>query len=312
MSMIDDSSLIQRTYEKGGLKFTLGIVGVFVNLTFLWYWGANSYIETTIPLSFTTTESNLAKLIKAVNHPQPQAALVGTSVMDRLEPRFFETAEVTNLALEGGSAVTGLEIILRGQVRPSVVYIETNFVSNHPNASLLSETNGERLPLILAGSIKPLRYLFSSKKYASSSEDWKAKRQILLKDSPTNYDNAAEVQKGADWYNSEEGKKARANPMPMIERIDKIATQLEAQGMRVFYVHVPLAKPYEDTAFFKGYSAAIAGNENYECPRCVDLRKNLDISQLRWGDGLHLDDRSAILVAQALESHMKSLNVVKK
>jgi hypothetical protein len=305
--MIDDSSLIKLAPEKGSLKFILGIAFVFSALTVIWGWGSEKYIENTVPLSFTTTESNLAKIIQVVSHPDVQVALVGTSVMDRLETPFFSIPGVANLALEGGSSVTGLEIILRKQIRPEVVYVETNFVSNFPNASVLSETKGDRLSSILSGSIKPLRYLFSSKTSHASWNEWERNRQTLLQQAPIDYNNTAEIQKGVDWYNSKEGKSARADPAPMIERINKIAGQLESQGVRVFYVHIPLAPPYEETSFFKGYRLAVTGNGGYECPRCVDLSKYLDVSQLRWGDGIHLDDRSAILVAKALESHIMSL-----
>lgn len=308
---IDDSSLIDISPNRGAARFIIGVMLIFALLTLAWVFGSSNFIERVVPLSFTTNESNLAKVAKELNHPNAQIVLVGTSVMDRIDPQFFKIPGVVNLALEGGSSVTGLEIVSRGQVNPLVVYIETNFVSNHPNDRLLAETNGDKTSLILAGTMKPLRFLFSSKTYV----DFQGQEDVqdrLLSEKPKDYNNAVEVQKGVDWYNSDEGKKGRGDPAPMIARISEITSQLEAKGVRVFYVHVPLAEAYEETSFFRGYRAAIAGSEKYHCARCLDIRDYLKASELRWGDGIHLDNRSAAMVAKVIEAHFLSLHLAPK
>ena len=48
----------------------------------------------------------------------------------------------------------------------------------------------------------------------------------------------------------------------------------------------------------------VGGNDYFNCERCIDVRKIVDIEDLRWPDGAHLDEKSALIVAEALEERL--------
>ncbi len=63
------------------------------------------------PFAFTTSEANIADVVKAMRTIHPDIAIVGSSLSRRLEPGLFPGVIVINLGLGGGSVATGLEVL---------------------------------------------------------------------------------------------------------------------------------------------------------------------------------------------------------
>src|SRR5437879_6327320 len=60
--------------------------------------------------STTTRDGTLITLNRYAKEPIPRVVLVGSSLAYRLKEEYFATPGVRNLALAGGSPLTGLEI----------------------------------------------------------------------------------------------------------------------------------------------------------------------------------------------------------
>ncbi len=59
----------------------------------------------------TTRDGTLITLSRYLREPVPDIVLTGSSITFRLKEEYFATSRVRNLALAGGSPVTGLEIV---------------------------------------------------------------------------------------------------------------------------------------------------------------------------------------------------------
>ena len=59
----------------------------------------------------TTRDGTLITLSRYLREPVPDIVLVGSSITFRLKEEYFATRGLRNLALAGGSPVTGLEIV---------------------------------------------------------------------------------------------------------------------------------------------------------------------------------------------------------
>lgn len=79
---------------------------------------------------------------------------------------------------------------------------------------------------------------------------------------------------------------------------------LESRGSKVHLMHMPYVEAFDVHSFAKRTRIPIAGNDSFDCPNCIDLRDLVDRDQLRWPDGVHLDDRSAALDVRALEARV--------
>lgn len=89
----------------------------------------------------TTRDGNFITLNRYVQQPTPDVVLVGSSVGWRLKEEYFLLPRLRNLALAGGSAVTGLAIVARQAHLPKIILIEANVLSRSPDDALV-----ERLP----------------------------------------------------------------------------------------------------------------------------------------------------------------------
>src|SRR5436190_22789739 len=68
----------------------------------------------------TTRDGTLITLNRYVSEPIPDVVLVGSSLSFRLKEEFFATPRVRNLALAGGSPVTGLAIVANQARLPKI------------------------------------------------------------------------------------------------------------------------------------------------------------------------------------------------
>jgi hypothetical protein len=78
-----------------------------------------------------------------VDTATPRAVIVGSSLAYRLAPDYmggdFLGPNVFNLALAGGSPLTGLEIVLQKAELPDVVFVETNIIVRAYDASFVTQ-----------------------------------------------------------------------------------------------------------------------------------------------------------------------------
>src|SRR5262245_61655019 len=75
-------------------------------------------------------DGSLIALNRYLTEKVPDVVLLGSSLTARIREEYFETLQVRNLAIGGGSPLTGLRIILNNRQKlPKVILIETNLLS---------------------------------------------------------------------------------------------------------------------------------------------------------------------------------------
>jgi hypothetical protein len=137
------SSISSSRASAGFLRqVALGTIAIFV--------AYNALIEVARPQVTPSSDAGIRNRVVAERYfdgSVPRAAIVGSSVAFRLASDFLESDElggdITNLAFGGGSAATGLELVLRRNKVPEIVFVEMNIGYRGSDAALLDEVVAE-------------------------------------------------------------------------------------------------------------------------------------------------------------------------
>ena len=84
-------------------------------------------------------DGTLITLNRYMREPVPDIVLVGSSIAFRLKEEYFATPGLRNLALEGGSPVTGLEIVANQPRLPGLVLVEANVLARPTDVALVAD-----------------------------------------------------------------------------------------------------------------------------------------------------------------------------
>ncbi|WP_439394863.1 hypothetical protein ACRQ5Q_37580 [Bradyrhizobium sp. PMVTL-01] len=245
----------------------------------------------------TTRDGRFIALNRYVHEPAPDIVLVGSSLTWRLREEYFSLPRIRNLALAGGSPLTGLEIVARQPNLPKIVLIETNFLTREADGALVESFSGGApadVPLL-----RPVRTAIAA------YEKWKhgppnpaqarAEQERLLSQPPDNFDNKAYLDRALEQMNGiDPTLSARAN----VAIIRRLTDELQRRGARVFLIEVPFAAEIENARPVTISKAIV--HDAFPDPE-LWLPINPPRSELRWADGVHLDQRSGLIVVRAIE-----------
>jgi hypothetical protein len=127
-------------------------------------------------------------------------------------------------------------------------------------------------------------------------------RARLLDQHPEQFDNRIYVDRAFRQLDAEEATSAvRANA----DRIRELIGKLEQRGARVLLLDMPYMGRIEETRSVKA-TRAIIHAAFPEQDRWLPVA--LDRDELRWADGVHLDERSALIVSRAIDEALKALS----
>ena len=251
----------------------------------------------------TTGDGTLTTLDRYVREPTPNVVLVGSSLTFRLKEEYFSTAGVRNLALAGGSPVTGFEIVANQPHLPKIILVEMNILSRATDKALVEKfsNGGKADPLFF----RPVRTA------VAAYENWKHKppdhAQIilaldrLLKQPPSNFDNHVYADRAFKEMNAEDPTVAAGiNVM----HIQHLLSAVERRGTRVQFFELPYSDRLEESRSVR-ITHEIVHNAFPDPDRW--LRIDYPRSELRWSDGVHLDERSALIVSQSIDRALVSL-----
>jgi hypothetical protein len=250
----------------------------------------------------TTRDGTLITLNRFLREPMPEIVLVGSSMTFRLKEEYFATPGLRNLALAGGSPVTGLQIVANQPRLPRVILVEANVLSRPLDRVLIekySRANAEP-PLF-----RPVRAAVAGYEHwlhaPLTHEQVALGLRRLLAQPPSDFDNRIYVERALGELNTEDPAEAARTNAGLIERL--ILT-LEQRGVRVLLFELPYAEKIESAR------AAVVTREiihgAFPNPDRW-LRMDVDRSELRWADGVHLDERSAVLMTQSMERALASV-----
>ena len=254
----------------------------------------------------TTRDGTLITLSRYLREPVPDIVLTGSSITFRLKEEYFATPKVRNLALAGGSPVTGLEIVARQPAVPGIILVEANVLSRPIDTALVERyARGEAEPVFF----RPVRAAvaaYEQRRHAPLTYQQVAPDlRRLVAQPPGEFDNRVYVDRAVQQFNAEDPTEtARDNA----KRIGELIRILEQRGARVFMFELPYAEPIE------GSRAAVITRDIVHAA-FPDSKRWLSIEanrgELRWADGVHLDERSAMLVTQALDRALASARAIR-
>jgi hypothetical protein len=259
---------------------------------------ATAWLGNSLQLPATTTrDGTLITLNRYAKEPAPKIVLVGSSLTFRLKEEYFATPGLRNLALAGGSPVTGLEIVVNQPRLPKIVLVEVNVLSRPPDAALVEKysRSGDAERLFL----RPIRTAVAA--YENwlhaplSHEQVSSTLDQLLKLPPSDFDNRIYVDRALQQFNADDPTAvARANA----SRIEQLITAVEQRGARVLLFELPYSEQLEGSR-----SATITREvirSRFPAPDRW-LRIAFSRNGLRWADGVHLDERSAVILSQSID-----------
>ena len=221
--------------------------------------------------------------------------LVGSSVTYRLLEEYFLQIRVRNLAFAGGSPVTSLEIVAKQEPPPKIVLIETNVPSRTVDRAMVERfTRKEHSDLFL----RPVRTavaVYETWNHAPPDPARKrAAQDNLLKQPPSEFDNRAYLELAVKQMNTDELEATRAN----VTRIKQLVAEFERRGTRALLMTIPVRQEIEQTRVDRAIREIVRATFP---DRDAWLSIDVPPGELRWRDGVHLDERSAIIVARAIE-----------
>jgi hypothetical protein len=250
----------------------------------------------------TTRDGTLITLNRYAKEPIPDIVLVGSSLSFRLKEEYFATPRVRNLALAGGSPVTGLEIVANQQRLPRLVLIEANVLSRPTDAGLVEKYSG-------SGDAEPL-FFRPVRTAIAAYENWlhvplshtqvSSALDRLLKQPPSDFDNRIYADRALQQLNAEDPTAAvQAN----LNRIDQLIASIERRGSRALLFELPYSEPIEGSRAAK-ITREIVHARFPASDRWLPIEYSRN--ELRWADGVHLDERSAVIVAQSIDRTLPS------
>ena len=246
----------------------------------------------------TTRGGSLVSLNRYVRDPTPDVVVVGSSVAWRLKEEYFWPPRVRNLSLAGGSPLTGLEIVANRPNPPKIVLIETNVLTRETDSALIEKfSGGARTEALLLRPVRTAVAGYETWSHAAPSPARaRAERDRLLSQPPSTFDNKVYLDRALEQMNEAEPTvPTRAN----VVRIRQLIDELQRRGARAFLIHVPFAPEIEGSRMVRMTNEIV--NEAFP-DRALWLPIDPPQSELRWDDGVHLDERSALIVVRAIES----------
>ena len=228
--------------------------------------------------------------------------LVGSSLTFRLKEEYFATPRLRNLALAGGSPLTGLDIVVNQPRLPKLVLIEANVLSRAPDAAIVERySSRDTEPLFF----RPVRAA------VAAYENWlhvpqtharvSAELDQLLRQPPSDFDSRIYAERALAQFNAQDSTDVtQAN----VERLEQLIASIERRGSRALLFELPYSLPLEESRLAKNtreiVHARFPASDRW-------LHIEYVRSDLRWADGVHLDERSAVIVAQSIDRTLPSL-----
>jgi hypothetical protein len=226
--------------------------------------------------------------------PTPDIVLVGSSMTFRLYEDYFQT-KLRNISISGGSPLTGLAIIASYASLPRVVLVETNIMSRQIEFELV-EKFGKNGPAAFQW-FKPYRAAISFMYYCLKHRSENVAE--LRSSTAASYEISASLHQAADAFSNTNTDEAMAENAQTMKRL--VGT-LESHGCKVYFYELPYPGKLGSSHFAE--TARTLVHDAFPDPRQWP-RFDYHLQDLRWADAAHLDERSAALVAYAMDDVLR-------
>jgi hypothetical protein len=226
----------------------------------------------------------------------PDVVLIGSSMTFRVREDYFLKVPVRNIAISGGSPLTGLAIVRSYDSIPHLAMVETNIMAL-PTDIALTEQFGKNDAAPYQW-FRPFRSVISLVYYWIKTESVADDVAKLPQLPPSDYDIATSVASAARVYSGTNLDEAIAKNVLAIKLM---VEDLERRGCRVAFFELPYPGRLGDSHYASLtrtlMHAAFPDPKNWPS---LDFH----LSELRWIDSAHMDERSAIIVAKEIERYI--------
>ena len=248
----------------------------------------------------TGRDGALTVLDRYVQEPVPTVLLVGSSLTARLNEAYFDTPDLKVVGLAGGSPITALEVALARDRLPKTILIEMDILNRSDDPALVQKFNGDGA----ATWPSPIRsaIAFYERWHHAPPDRNQAKAAVLalLRAPPSDFDNRVYVERAVrEWSTADQGAIMTNN----LATLQRLVEEIEARGSRVYLYSLPLAGALQNSAAAQA-TAAAAHARFSDDRRWLPLDGSLP--DLRWADGVHLDERSAVMIAQQIDRFLRN------
>ena len=240
-----------------------------------------------------------SRLNRYVQDPTPDVVLVGSSVAWRLKEEYFCASARPQPGVRRRLAVDGPRIVANQQNLPKIVLIETNVLSRAPRQRAGRALRGAHTEAFRPVPAPGADGVAAYERWNHAPPDPARVRAGADRSAET---AAARIRQprlsrsrgGADERGRSDGRhRAQRRPHQAAHRRD------QRRGTPRASDHVPFAPEIEGTRMVRMTNENV--NEAFP-DRALWLPIDPPQSELRWGDGVHLDERSALIVVRAIES----------
>jgi hypothetical protein len=250
----------------------------------------------------TTRDGTLITLNRYVQEAVPDVVLVGSALTYRLNEVYFATPRLRNLALAGGSPITGLDVVLAQPRLPGIVLVEANVMSRPLDDTLVARFGqGQSAEPRLFRPIRMAVAAYENWIHAPLSHaQITADIDDLLKQRPSDFDNRIYVSRAVKAYGEDPTVAVQAN----VERLAELMQKARQLGVRVMLFELPFPKEIEATRTVDVTRRLVHGRFA-EPGQWLPI--DVEASELRWLDGVHLDERSAMLISRSIDKTLGRL-----
>ena len=237
----------------------------------------------------------LVALNRYMSKPVPEVVLLGSSLTARIREDYFDELDVRNLAIGGGSPLTGLRfLLLDRRTLPKTILVESNLLSKEADGRLIESYSGARIDPFF----RPVRLAVAAyENWKHAPEDRNVSTTAasrLLAEPAREYNNQIHLEREAKGFDQDVTAALQSN----VDELARLVSLARGQGAQVLLFELPYADLLEhqqlarDTRRFA--LDHFGSSQDW-------LQLTLAKSELRWPDGMHMDERSAILTARAIE-----------
>jgi hypothetical protein len=233
--------------------------------------------------------------------PRTDVVITGSSLAYHLREQYFEGGNVRNVALPGGTPLTPLVIIESApSALPRVIAIESNILDRSVELTFVNKFKDARrrqppLPLM-----RTLAAWYEGARADDLPFTRERTRSILAAPPAPDRSQAAVASIWNDW-NKEPPRQMMVAHAKLLKAA---AERFEVRGVRVFFFDMPYPSRLNQSRY------AIVAREAFAEIFPADDKRRLSLDyqfeDLRGPDGVHLDDRSSLEFAQALDQAIKT------
>ena len=250
----------------------------------------------------TSRDGAVTLLDRYVNEPAPSVLLVGSSFTARLEEEYFDTPDLKVLGLSGGSPITALEIALARDNLPKTILVELNVLTRGEDRALAERFSGDGTPSFP----RPIRSAIAFyERWHHPPPDRNNARLVaaaLLRDKPSDFDNHVWVERVMHEWSAAPAQAIMHTDLTALKRL---VEKIEARGSKVYFYMLPVAAPLQNSVAAKATASAAHGAFPDQ-RRWIHLDGSLP--DLRWADGVHLDERSAVMIAHQIDRFLSGVS----